>query len=109
MTDDIVSLLKERMGQCCTAMTPPRTFCPDCALDRDVINEIRKLRSSLLDCDDDFHALKKMFDKMRDDRDRWRKIAEQLFLWLHPSPEDDSVYEAGVEAMTMYEEAARGE
>ena len=65
MTDDIVSLLKERMGQCCTAMTPPRTFCPDCALDRDVINEIRKLRSSLLDCDNDFHALKKMFDKMR--------------------------------------------
>jgi hypothetical protein len=65
MTDDIVSLLKERMDQCCTAMTPPRTICPDCALDRDVISEIRKLRASLLDCDGDFHALKKMFDRMR--------------------------------------------
>jgi len=48
-------------------------------------------------------------ERLRADRDRWRKIAEQLFLWLHPSPEDDSVYEAGVEAMTMYEQAVRGE
>ena len=44
-----------------------------------------------------------------DEIERWRKIAEQLYLWLQPSPEDDSVYEAGIEAMAMYDEAVRGE
>ena len=39
------------------------------------------------------------------DRDRWKEISKELYTWLQPSPEDDSVYEAGVEAMTMYCEA----
>ena len=44
-----------------------------------------------------------------DEIERWRHIAKELYTWLQPSPEDDSVYEAGVEAMTMYCEAVRGE
>lgn len=48
-------------------------------------------------------------ERLRADRDRWRKIADGLYLWLEPSLDDDSVYEAGEEAMTMYYEAVRGE
>lgn len=44
-----------------------------------------------------------------DEIERWRHIAKELYTWLQPSPEDDSVYEAGVEAMTMYCEAVRDE
>ena len=86
MSDDIVTLLREDFcdfGQWENACTLEGK-CPCCL----AADEIERLRA---------------------DRDRWRKIAEQLFLWLHPSPEDDSVYEAGVEAMTMYEQAVRGE
>jgi hypothetical protein len=107
MSDDIVTLLREDFcdfGQWENSCTPEGK-CPCCL----AADEIERLRAELKDADDDFHALKAMFDKMRADRDRWRKIAEQLFLWLHPSPEDDSVYEAGVEAMTMYEQAVRDE
>lgn len=31
----------------------------------DIIDEIERLRAELKDADDDFHALKAMFDKMR--------------------------------------------
>lgn len=44
-----------------------------------------------------------------DEIERWRHIAKELYTWLQPSPEDDSVYEAGVEAMTMYCKAVQGE
>ena len=40
-----------------------------------------------------------------DEIERWRYIAKELYTWLQPSPEDDSVYEAGIEAMAMYDEA----
>lgn len=99
VTDDIVARLRDWV----LCDTPSEVVMLEAA------DEIERLRAELKDADDDFHALKVMFDKTRADRDRWRKIAEQLFLWLHPSPEDDSVYEAGVEAMAMYEQAVRGE
>lgn len=44
-----------------------------------------------------------------DEIERWRHIAKELYTWLQPSPEDDGVYEAGVEAMTMYCEAMNNE
>lgn len=41
------------------------------------------------------------------ERDKWRAIARELYTWLIPSPEDDSVHEAGLEAYAMYDEAAK--
>lgn len=43
------------------------------------------------------------------ERDKWREIARELYTWLLPSDEDDSVREAGLEAYAMYDEAVRGE
>lgn len=100
MTDDIIDRLTPFIND---EMRIPA------GLIMDIIQEIQRLQAENEDCNNDFHALKEMFDKIRSDRNRWRKIADQLFLWLHPSPEDDSVYEAGIEAMTMYEEAASTE
>lgn len=52
MTDDIVTRLREKYsGQL-----------PICA---EAADEIERLRAELKDADDDFHALKAMFDKMR--------------------------------------------
>lgn len=39
-------------------------------------DEVGRLKAELQDCEDDFHALKEMFDKMRADRDHWRSIVE---------------------------------
>jgi chromosome segregation ATPase len=40
--------------------------------------EIERLRAELKDADNDFHALKEMFDRMRVDRDLWKEVAENL-------------------------------
>lgn len=44
----------------------------------DIIDEIERLRAELKDADNDFHALKEMFDRMRVDRDLWKEVAENL-------------------------------
>ena len=53
MTDDIVTQLRNWH-------TAWNWYLPDEAAD-----EIERLRAELKDADDDFHALKAMFDKMR--------------------------------------------
>ena len=45
--------------------------------------------------------------EMTAERDKWRAIARELYTWLMPSPEDDSVREAGLEAYAMYDEAVK--
>lgn len=42
-------------------------------------------------------------------RDCWRNVAKELYTWLLLSDEDDSVHEAGLDALAMYDEAARNE
>lgn len=63
---------------------------------------ISSLINDIQDCENDFHALKEMFDKMRADRDRWFKIADAMASCL------DSSTEAG-DALREYEQAVRGE
>ena len=63
---------------------------------------ISSLINDIQDCENDFHALKEMFDKMRADRDRWFKIADAMASCL------DSSTEAG-DALREYERAVRGE
>ena len=75
----------------------------------DVTDEVDRLRKEVEDCNNDFHALKEMFDKTRDNRNRWREAARELFRWLELSGEDDEVHKAGLEALAMYDEATRGE
>lgn len=55
MTDDIVTLL--------------RKYQPYSKLHGQAADEIEHLRSRIDDCDNDFDALRQMFDKMRTDRD----------------------------------------
>ena len=50
--------------------------CPNCLMENEAVDEIERLRAELKDADDDFHALKAMFDKMRADRDHWRSLAD---------------------------------
>ena len=54
MTDDIVTRLREWDDQ-----QPPFSIV------REAADEIERLRADLKDADDDFHALKAMFDKLR--------------------------------------------
>ena len=56
VTDDIVTRLLPFIND---EMRVPA------GLIKDVIEEIERLRAELKDADDDFHALKAMFDKMR--------------------------------------------
>lgn len=80
----------------------------------DIVTELRKraviLFSNGVDRDafiDDEAADE--IERLRADRDRWRHIAKELYSWFVPFFDDDSIYEAGVEAMAMYCEAVRGE
>ena len=57
MDDDIVTRLRESEWN-----ENPQTNVRLCA---DAADEIERLRAELKDADDDFHALKAMFDKMR--------------------------------------------
>jgi len=41
-------------------------------------DKIERLRSDLAGCENDFHALKEMFNKLRADRDLWKEVAENL-------------------------------
>lgn len=63
---------------------------------------ISSLISDIQDCENDFHALKTMFDKVRDDRDRWFKIAQSMASCLDSSTEASNL-------LMEYEEAVRGE
>ena len=72
MSDDIVTRLLPFIND---EMRMPA------GLIKDVIEEIERLQEELKNADDDFHVLKAMFDKMRDDRDRWFKIARDLYAW----------------------------
>ena len=65
MDDDIVTRLRNETDDF-------RIF----GLVLEAADEIERLRAELKDADDDFHALKAMFDKMRADRDHWRSLAD---------------------------------
>lgn len=67
MSDDIVARLREAQAEC--DLSP--CDC-QCYLHQDAIDEIERLRAALKDADDDFHALKAMFDNMRNERDQLR-------------------------------------
>lgn len=41
-------------------------------------DKVERLRNDLTDCENDFHALKEMFDKLLVDRDLWKEVAENL-------------------------------
>ena len=45
------------------------------------------------ECEDDFHALKGMFDRMRADRDLWKEVAENLAAELGKKEYADAEYE----------------
>lgn len=65
MSDDIATRLRQKYaGQL-----------PICA---EAADEIERLRKQVEDCEQDFHALKQMFDAMRESRNEWRNVAEQL-------------------------------
>lgn len=72
MSDDIVTRLLPFIND---EMRMPA------GLIKDVIEEIERLQEELKNADDDFHVLKSMFDKTRADRDRWFKIARDLYVW----------------------------
>lgn len=62
----------------------------------------------LIDLDEaTIEDLKRAIIMIASDRDRWKSIASELYTWLLPSDEDDSVREAGLEAYAMYDEAVR--
>lgn len=44
----------------------------ECWVIGELLDEIERLRAALKDADDDFHALKAMFDNMRNERDQLR-------------------------------------
>lgn len=66
----------------------------------DIVTRLRGLNTA------SYHLL---CNEAADEIERWRKIATELYTWLLPSDEDDSVREAGLDAMAMYDEAVRGE
>ena len=41
-------------------------------------DKIERLRNDLTECENNFHTLKEMFDRMRADRDLWKEVAENL-------------------------------
>lgn len=67
MDDHIVPQLSNRDDQ-----QPPFRVMLEAA------EKIERLRNDLTDCENDFHALKEMFDKMHADRDLWKEVAENL-------------------------------
>lgn len=69
MTDDIITQLLPFIHD---EMRMPA------GLIKTVIEEIEQLREKVEDCEQDFHALKQMFDAMRESRNEWRNVAEQL-------------------------------
>jgi len=77
--------------------------------------EIGRLRAELKDADDNFHALKAMFDKMRADVKRWRTIATNLIHGAEQQidefrePWDKSTNEAWLGAWHDYHQAVLDE
>lgn len=63
---------------------------------------VTQLQNEIEECNNDFHALKEMFDKMRADRDRWRKIADSMVTCLNHSI-------AATDAWEAYEDAVNDE
>jgi len=54
---------------------------------------ISSLISDIQDCENDFHALKEMFDSMRADRNLWKEVAENLATQLGKKEYADAEYE----------------
>ena len=67
---------------------------------------IASLISEIQASDDDFHALKEMFNKMRADRDRWRKIADSMVTCLNHSIAATDAWEAYEDALLDDQQAA---
>ena len=66
MTDDIVTRLRDSNGMTtCRSSDGFLSIVPNTELMREAADEIERLRAELKDADDDFHAMKAMFDKMR--------------------------------------------
>lgn len=61
-------------------------------------NKIERLQDDLMDCENDFHALKEMFDKLRADRDLWKEVAENLATELGKKEYANAEYENCKEA-----------
>ena len=59
MTDDLVTRLRQKYG----GQLP---ICTEAA------DEIERLRKQVEDCENDFHALKQIFDKVRAERDQMK-------------------------------------
>lgn len=57
---------------------------------------IASLISEIEASDNDFHALKEMFDKMRTDRNLWKEVAENLATQLGKKEYADAEYEQAV-------------
>lgn len=62
--------------------------------------EIERLKAELEDCNQDFHALKEIFDRVRDRSNTWRNVSNELylaFLNLEPVgiPEEDKFLKEG--------------
>lgn len=80
-----------------------------------LIHENKRLRAELNDVDDDFHALKAMFDKMRADVKRWHTIATNLIHGAEQQidefrePWDKSTNEAWLGAWHDYHQAVLDE
>lgn len=52
----------------------------------DAADAIEQLREELEESDADFHALKQMFDSMRESRDDWRGVATLLYTSIPEPP-----------------------
>lgn len=62
------------------------------------IEEYKPPQNDISDCEDDFYALKIMFDRMRADRDLWKEVAENLATELGKKEYADAEYENCKEA-----------
>ena len=87
----------------------------ECWVIGELLNEIERLRAELKDANDDFHAMKAMFDRMRADVKRWRTIATNLIhgaeqqIDAFREPWDKSTNEAWLGAWHDYHQAVLDE
>ena len=100
MADDIAVNINFNLGKDQTVadiVTLLRKYQPYSKLHRQAADEIEQLRKQAEDREQDFHALKQMFDKMRQSRNEWRNVAQEL---RHGSWHD---------AKELYEQVQTGE
>lgn len=67
MSDDIVTRLREEVAKAEVAGVLPHWELARCMWE--AAAEIERLREQVEDCENDFHALKQIFDKVRAERD----------------------------------------